>query len=126
MKELLTSIAMLLPCVALADDFRVVAVPYTAGPPTTINLSANDFGAELFYLKNKTKGTTETSFMLSDGGIDVTVNIVHTADGSCGRPSCPDNLLVLSVTEGFVAVPTEVTVEEGTGATILIVPEGMS
>lgn len=117
---------LLLSQVVWAEDFKVVSTPITPDAATTISLVADETGGRIFFDNNHTKGDTYLILKLSDGGIDVAVSVDNTPDGSCGRPSCPDIVTVLSLTEGFSAYPTSVEVEEGAGVTILIVPEGMS
>lgn len=59
----------------------------------------------------------------------ITWQIAHTANNRCAAPGhtgCPDTLRILSVPEGFVAVPRSAIVQEHAVQRVFIVPEGMS
>lgn len=59
----------------------------------------------------------------------ITWAITRTRNDRCAQQTgkgCPDLLQILSVPEGFVAVPKSAIVEEQAGQRIFIVPQGMS
>lgn len=54
--------------------------------------------------------------------------IIRTRNNACVEETgsaCPDMLRILSVPEGYMAVPESAWVDEGSGLEILIVPNGI-
>ena len=65
--------------------------------------------------------------MLAEGLI--TWEITHTQNEKCSSSTggpCPDLIYILSVPDGFVAVPESAQVDERDGLRIFVVPIGMS